>query len=107
MILRDILIPIVSKIGTARFRRAIVDLVPSEHIKQIRDIVDIFHNTSVEIFETKKRALREGDQALATQITRGKDIISILSTIYRFFLSPSTQETNGISEGEYGSSRGR
>ena len=71
--------PLVSKIGTPSFRRAVVDLIPSEHIKKIRDILDVFYNTSVEIFESKKKALREGDQALAAQIGRGKDIISILS----------------------------
>jgi len=81
MTFATILVPIVSKIGTARFRRAVVDLVPSEGVKRIRNIIDVFHNTSVEIFETKKKALREGDQALADQIGRGKDIISILSMI--------------------------
>jgi len=78
MILQNMVIPIVSKIGTARFRRAIVELIPSAHIKRIRDIIDVLHDTSVEIFETKKEALRQGDQALAAQIGRGEDIISIL-----------------------------
>lgn len=77
-VLRNMLAPIVSKLGTARFRGAIVNLVPSQHVKRLRDIIDVLHNTSVEIFETKKKALREGDRALAAQIGRGKDIISIL-----------------------------
>jgi len=55
-----------------------VNLLPLERVKQIRYIVDVFHETSVEIFETKKKALQEGDEALAAQIGRGKDIISIL-----------------------------
>ena len=42
----------------------------------MRDIVDVLHDTSVEIFETKKKALEEGDEA---QIGQGKDILSILS----------------------------
>lgn len=58
-----------------------MDLISWEYVKRIRDIIDVLHKTSVEIFETKKEALREGDQALAAQIGRGKDIISILSTI--------------------------
>ena len=45
----------------------------------MRDIVDVMYNTSVEIFESKKKALAEGDEALATQIGKGKDIMSILS----------------------------
>ncbi|KAF8798335.1 cytochrome P450 [Phlegmacium glaucopus] len=72
------LMPIVTKIGTARFRRAIVNLIPLERVKQIRYIIDVCHETSVEIFESKKKALQEGDEALAAQIGRGKDIISIL-----------------------------
>ena len=59
-----------------------MDLIPLEHVKRIRDIIDVLHKTSVEIIETKKEALREGDQALAAQIGGGKDIISILSTIF-------------------------
>ena len=99
------LMPIVSKIGTARFRRAIVDLIPLKDIKKIRAIVDVFHTTSVEIFETKKKALREGDQALAAQIGRGKDIISILSMFSS--LSAHQQTPMLFSEGEYGSFRWR
>ena len=39
------------------------------------------HNsTSVEILEAKRRALKEGDAAIAAQIGHGKDILSILST---------------------------
>jgi hypothetical protein len=76
------LVPIVLKIGTTRFRRAMKKLITSGPIK---NIVDVFHTTSVEILESKKKALREGDQALADQIGRGKDIISILCTISFIF----------------------
>lgn len=69
------------KIGTPRFRKAIADLIPSETVMQLREIINIFHETSVEILETKKAALRRGDQALADQIGQGKDIISILCAI--------------------------
>ena len=70
-----------AKIGTPRFRRAIVDLIPSESVVRLRDIIDTFRETSVEILEAKKEALRRGDQALAAQIGQGKDIISILCAI--------------------------
>ena len=62
-----------------------MDLIPSEGVTRLRDIIDIFRQTSVEILETKKEALRGGDQALAAQIGQGKDIISILCAIF-FFL---------------------
>ncbi|KAF9057839.1 cytochrome P450 [Panaeolus papilionaceus] len=73
-----VLIPYLSKIGTRRFQRFIVDNFPSTIVRKTRDVIDILHNTSVEIFESKKKALRDGDEALAEQIGRGKDIISVL-----------------------------
>ena len=36
------------------------------------------YNTSVEIVESKKKALAGGDDALERQIAQGKDIMSIL-----------------------------
>ncbi|PPQ63163.1 hypothetical protein CVT24_005803 [Panaeolus cyanescens] len=77
-LISTILVPYLSKIGTRRFRRFIVDIFPSKVVRRTRDIIDVLHNTSVEIFESKKKALREGDEALAAQIGKGKDIISIL-----------------------------
>ena len=67
------------KIGTPKFRRFLVDLLPWKILHDVWDIVDLMYNTSVEMFESKKKALAEGDEALATQIGRGKDIMSILS----------------------------
>jgi cytochrome P450 len=66
------------KIGSPRFQRWVIGLLPWKTLHQLRDIVDILHNTSVEIFESKKRALAEGDEAVAAQIGQGKDILSIL-----------------------------
>ena len=40
----------------------------------------ILNRRSVEIYEDKKRALRQGDEAVMKQIGEGKDIMSILST---------------------------
>ena len=45
----------------------------------MKAIIDIFHNTSVEIYEAKKRAFQQGNEELAAQIGQGKDIISVLS----------------------------
>jgi len=73
------------RFGTPKFRRFIVDLIPWKTLHQVRDIVDIMHHTSVEIINSKKRALEQGDEAVARQIGQGKDIISILST-YGFLI---------------------
>jgi hypothetical protein len=74
-----ILLPTLSKIGSPKFRRFVVDMVPWKNVRRLRDISDTLHNIAVEIYETKKRAIEEGDEAMARQIGGGKDIMSILS----------------------------
>ena len=76
-----------SKIGTPQFRRFIIDVLPWKNMHDVRDIVDAMHKTSLEIFESKKRALLDGDDVVARQIGQGKDIMSMLSTSIQ--LSPS------------------
>ena len=56
-----------------------MDLLPWKSLHEIRDIVDVLHNTMVEVFEAKKKALEEGDEAVTQQIGQGKDFMSILS----------------------------
>ncbi|KAF8237919.1 cytochrome P450 [Tricholoma matsutake] len=75
---RNYLVTTLVKLGPPRFRRFLVDLLPFENVRRLRDIVDIMDNTSIEILEAKRRALKEGDEAVAKQIGRGKDIISVL-----------------------------
>ena len=38
------------------------------------------YNTSVKIFQDRKRALLSGDEVVKEDVTRGKDILSILRT---------------------------
>ena len=45
----------------------------------MRDIVDVLTNTSVEIFEEKKKALEKGDAIVTQQIEEANDIMGILS----------------------------
>ena len=42
------------------------------------------HNLSKEIYTGKKKAFENGDEAVAMQIGKGKDILSVLST-WSFF----------------------
>src|SRR5258708_16129695 len=67
------------RIGTPKFRRFILGLIPWKTLHEIRDITDIIQNTATEIIDSKKRALENGDEAVARQIGQGKDILSILS----------------------------
>ena len=70
------LIPLV-KLGTPKFRRFILDLIPWETLHQLRDISDVVHNTAVGIINSKKRALEDGDEAVARQIGQGFRVRSI------------------------------
>lgn len=59
-------------------------MLPIKTLHKLRDIIDTMHETSVEILESKKKALEEGDEAVALQVGQGKDILSILCE----YLSP-------------------
>ena len=61
-----------------------MNLLPWKNLHELRDVVDVLNNTAIEIFEEKKKALEEGDESVTLQISKGKDIMSILSA-YRHF----------------------
>lgn len=74
------LLPYIGNIGPAWFRRKVVDWTPSKAVHKLRDIVDVMHSTSIEIYQTKKAALEAGEDALMSQVANGKDIMTILCT---------------------------
>ncbi|KAH9475309.1 Cytochrome P450 monooxygenase 91 [Psilocybe cubensis] len=67
-----------TRVGPPKIRRAIVNLLPWKAAHKIRDITDTMYNTSVEILNSKRQALDNGDEAVRNQIGQGKDILSIL-----------------------------
>ncbi|KIK57112.1 hypothetical protein GYMLUDRAFT_247366 [Collybiopsis luxurians FD-317 M1] len=75
---RTNILPRVSRIGTPRLRRFVVDLLPWDDLHHMRDMVDYMHTIASGIYESKKRAFKKGDEAVTQQIGRGKDLISIL-----------------------------
>ncbi|KJA27942.1 hypothetical protein HYPSUDRAFT_34176 [Hypholoma sublateritium FD-334 SS-4] len=83
-------LPRVCRIGPAFFRRWVVNAFPWKSLHDVRDIIDILNSTSIDIFESKKEALAEGDKGLENQIGQGKDIMSILM---RANMTASTEET--------------
>lgn len=84
---RFFVLPWAHKIGSPRFQRFIVNLLPWKDLHEMRDIVDTMHNTSLEIIESKKQALEAGEDALESEVGRGKDIISVLCS----YNPPSTR----------------
>ena len=77
---RTYLLTTLVKLGPPKFRKFLVELLPFKNVRRLRDSIDTIHNTSVEILEAKKRALKEGDDVVTQQTGRGKDILSILSS---------------------------
>ncbi|KAE9401990.1 cytochrome P450 [Gymnopus androsaceus JB14] len=56
----------------------LMNAVPWKAVHDVRDMVMYMHEFSVKIYEEKKRALEEGDEAVMRQLGQGKDILSIL-----------------------------
>ncbi|THV04401.1 cytochrome P450 [Dendrothele bispora CBS 962.96] len=75
---RRYVLPWAMKIGSPSFRRWVLSTIPWKNMHHIRDISDYTWEFSKEIYEEKKKALAEGDEAVARQLGKGKDIISIL-----------------------------
>lgn len=63
-------------LGGAWLQRLIVNLVPWKAAHQMRDVIDIMHQTSLDIFEKKRDALARDDSDTDPE---RQDIISILS----------------------------
>ncbi|CCM01002.1 uncharacterized protein FIBRA_03050 [Fibroporia radiculosa] len=53
-------------------------ILPFIEVQAVRNTVDTMDRRSREIYEGKKAALREGDEAVLQQLGEGKDIMSIL-----------------------------
>ncbi|KAF5327121.1 hypothetical protein D9619_004725 [Psilocybe cf. subviscida] len=73
-----LLAPTLRKIGSAKFRRFVVDMFPWKGLHDLRDIIDVMDQTSKEIYAEKIQALEAGDEAISAKIGQGKDIMSIL-----------------------------
>ena len=73
----------VVNLGSASFRRRIVELSPDPNIHALKNIIDTMEMRSKEILESKRAALRAGDEAVKQQIGEGKDIMSVLCKFFR------------------------
>ena len=78
------LLPYVSWIGTPSFQRRVVEALPSQNVQRLREISDVMHARSVQIFEEKRAALARGDDAMHQQVGEGRDVMSILCESFRF-----------------------
>ncbi|CCM01005.1 uncharacterized protein FIBRA_03053 [Fibroporia radiculosa] len=70
--------PYLIRLGPAAFRRFVLKFVPDGGVQSLRYIADTMDSQSRAIFEKKKAALLQGEEAVLQQVGEGKDIISIL-----------------------------
>ncbi|KAJ2922921.1 hypothetical protein H1R20_g14181, partial [Candolleomyces eurysporus] len=79
---RFFILPYVKDLGSPRFRRWVVDMLPWKSLHILRDMVDVMHNTSIAIFGLKKDSSANKDQ-LSSEPGKGKDLMSVLCEISR------------------------
>ncbi|KIK69207.1 hypothetical protein GYMLUDRAFT_35277 [Collybiopsis luxurians FD-317 M1] len=91
IVIKD-LVPLFNKLSFARIailpwalkllpksvRVFIMNITPWRTLHEVRDIINYMHGLSVQIYQDKKRALEEGDEAVSRQIGQGKDLLSIM-----------------------------
>ena len=73
-------LPWLVKVGNAAFRKFAAKYIPWKEWQNLVGIVDVMDHTSRHVFNSKKRALEMGDEAVLKQVGEGKDLTSILRT---------------------------
>ena len=66
----------------------LLKLLLFSNIQKVRKIVDILDQTSVNIFQSERTALQQGNEALLKEVGRDKDIMSILCMQPSFMACP-------------------
>ena len=66
------------KIGSPAFRRKVLELIPSQTIREYIGTVDRLDKYSKFIYEESKKALEKGDEEWLEKVGQGKDILSVL-----------------------------
>ena len=64
--------------GSATFRRRIVEMIPIRKVKEITYLIDTLDRQSRAVFDSKKAALLKGDEDVMQQVGEGKDLLSIM-----------------------------
>lgn len=63
-----------------KLRRILADIVPFQTMRKLMHIVKIMDVNARQVIQTKRDAIRKGEDTIGEQIAEGKDIMSILRT---------------------------
>ena len=66
------------KVGTPNFRGFVAKYLPWKSMQTLVQIVDVMNRTAQTVFESKRSALKMGDEAVLEQVGDGRDILSAL-----------------------------
>ncbi|KAH9485644.1 Cytochrome P450 monooxygenase 91 [Psilocybe cubensis] len=75
--LRTIITPKITTIGSPAFRKFVVEHMPLKFVQEMRRIVQVMHNTSIDIFKSKKALIHWEGQNVSRN-GKGSDIITAL-----------------------------
>ncbi|KAJ3560672.1 hypothetical protein NP233_g10686 [Leucocoprinus birnbaumii] len=73
-----LVLPYTAKIKLPRLKRFIVERLPLQRVKALIHASDTMHRTSVDIIETKKKAMESTHPEVVAEMANKKDIISLL-----------------------------
>jgi hypothetical protein len=71
-------LPVVAKLGTAPFRRSVVELIPSKTVQAVKDLIDVIDYYGHKILQARKAAIALGEEVLSESVGNGKDIMTLL-----------------------------
>jgi hypothetical protein len=71
-------VPYITAIRAPALFKQLLPYVPIKRVQRLRHVSDALDAASRSVYDAKKAALERGDEAVAQQIGRGKDIMSIL-----------------------------
>ncbi|KAL5482415.1 hypothetical protein ACEPAI_9009 [Sanghuangporus weigelae] len=71
-------LPQLVKLGSPSFRRRLLEMIPSETVRDLLSVTDTMQKYTKQILRDKKEALKNGDEATRKQVGGGKDILSVL-----------------------------
>ena len=83
------LLPCVAELGTPSLRRWAAEHFPSSSIRLMVKLLDLINAEAFKIYEDRKKALQEGDEAVSKQVGNGKDIMSVLCKCLKVYFSIS------------------
>ncbi|KAJ3565767.1 hypothetical protein NP233_g7436 [Leucocoprinus birnbaumii] len=70
--------PLALKFDCPRIKRFLVDYTPIQRVQELKEVMDVMNQTSLDIINAKRDAFSSSDPRVRTEMLEKKDIISII-----------------------------